>query len=196
MKKVKIVIGLNRSMELLNEAKFDQSLIVYCFEPNPEIVKDIKIKFDLPDNYKIIQKAVSDFNGFTHFNICSLDSCSSLMDWGNGPKFGDMKKIKVECIRMDTFIEQNSIEKIEFVIIDTQGNDLNVLKGFGEKIKIVDAGICESMAETANYTLYHKQPIFLDFVNFFKKNNFFISYNYNFDGAIKNDEVNIEFKRI
>ncbi len=195
MKRTKIVIGLHTSMEFLEEAKNDESLIVFAFEPNKEIVSKIYNNFEIPENYIIIDKAVSNIRGKVPFYICSLDSCSSLMNWGNGPKLGAMKQVEVECIRMDDFIENFQIENIEFVIIDTQGNYLNVLYGFGEQIKIVESGMCESLSEKTKWKLYENQPHFFDFVKFFKKNNFSISWDYNWGGAIQFNEINIKFEK-
>jgi FkbM family methyltransferase len=196
MKRVKIVIGLHTSMEFLEEAKNDKLLTVYGFEPNETLVNEIHNKFELPENYIVINKAVSDYSGIVPFYICSLDSCSSLMNWGNGPKLGEMKKIEVECIRMDEFIIENNIDIIESVIIDTQGNDLNVLNGFGDKITIVEQGVCESLSKDTHWKLYENQPPFLEFVKFFKKNNYSISWDWNWGGAIQFNEVNIKFKKL
>lgn len=195
MKRTKIVIGLHTSMEFLEEAQNDSSLIVFAFEPNKDLISKIYSEFEIPQNYIIIDKAVSNMNGKSPFYICSLDSCSSLMNWGNGPKLGKMTKIEVECIRMDNFIKDNQIENIEFVSIDTQGNDLNVLCGFGEKIEIVEKGTCESLSKDTNWKLYENQPHFLDFVKFFKKNNFSISWDWNWGGAIQFNEINIKFEK-
>lgn len=195
MKRTKIVIGLHTSMEFLEEAQNDSSLIVFAFEPNKDLISKIYSKFEIPQNYIIIDKAVSNMNGKSPFYICSLDSCSSLMNWGNGPKLGKMTKIEVECLRMDNFIKDNQIENIEFVSIDTQGNDLNVLCGFGEKIEIVEKGTCESLSKDTNWKLYENQPHFLDFVKFFKKNNFSISWDWNWGGAIQFNEINIKFEK-
>lgn len=195
MKRTKIVIGLHTSMEFLEEAQNDSSLIVFAFEPNKDLISKIYSEFEIPQNYIIIDKAVSNMNGKSPFYICSLDSCSSLMNWGNGPKLGKMTKIEVECLRMDNFIKDNQIENIEFVSIDTQGNDLNVLCGFGEKIEIVEKGTCESLSKDTNWKLYENQPHFLDFVKFFKKNNFSISWDWNWGGAIQFNEINIKFEK-
>lgn len=195
MKRTKMVIGLHTSMEFLEEAKIDKSLTVFAFEPNKDLVSKIYNEFEIPENYIIIDKAVSNINGKVPFYICSLDSCSSLMNWGNGPKLGEMRKVEVECIRMDNFIENYEIETIEFVIIDTQGNDLNVLYGFGEKFKIVEKGTCESLSKETNWKLYENQPSFLDFTKFFKKNNYSISWDWNWGGAIQFNEINIKFEK-
>jgi FkbM family methyltransferase len=195
MKRTKIVIGLHTSMEFLEETKNDKSLTVFAFEPNKDLVSKIYNEFEIPQNYVIIDKAVSNINGKVPFYICSLDSCSSLMNWGNGPKLGEMRKVEVECIRMDNFIKDYEIENIEFVIIDTQGNDLNVLDGFGEKFEIVEKGTCESLSKETNWKLYENQPPFLDFVKFFKKNNYSISWDWNWGGAIQFNEINIKFEK-
>jgi hypothetical protein len=82
------------------------------------------------------------------------------------------------------------------VIIDTQGNDLNVLNGFGDKITIVEQGVCESLSKDTHWKLYENQPPFLEFVKFFKKNNYSISWDWNWGGAIQFNEVNIRFKKL
>jgi FkbM family methyltransferase len=196
MNNIKIIIGLHTSMEFLNEAREDKSLLVYAFEPNKNLVEVIYKKFKLPSNYKIINKAVSNFNGNSTFYICSDDSCSSLNNWGNGPKLGEMKETIVECVRMDDFIEENNIKNIQFLLIDTQGNDLNVLKGFGDKIKIVRQGMCESLSEDTEWKLYQNQPSFSEFISFFDENGFNTEWNFNKGGAIETNEVNIKFKKL
>ena len=48
-------------------------------------------------------------------------------------------------IRLDTFLTNFNIEQeISYLWIDTQGNDLNVLKSLGEKINKVQKGKCEA----------------------------------------------------
>ena len=46
--------------------------------------------------------------------------------------------IKVECKRLDTFVNQKKIKKIDLVKIDTQGHEVKVLKSLGTKLKIID----------------------------------------------------------
>ena len=132
-------------------------------------------------------------NGVAPFYICSLDSCSSLMNWGNGPTLGEMIKTETECIRMDTFIEENDIKEIEYISIDTQGSDLNVLNGFGDKFGIVKEGLCESLSEDTKWKLYDNQPLFEEFVAFFSKFGYNIDWDYNWGGACEKNEINIHF---
>jgi len=57
-------------------------------------------------------------------------------------KFEYLKKmnipIKVECKRLDSYINQVKIKKIDLVKIDTQGHEVKVLKSLGTKLKIID----------------------------------------------------------
>jgi FkbM family methyltransferase len=47
--------------------------------------------------------------------------------------------ILLNCIRAKKYIEDNDIKKIDFVKIDTEGHEFNVIKGFEDKINIVSA---------------------------------------------------------
>ena len=42
--------------------------------------------------------------------------------------------IEVEVTRIDIFIQKNSIESIDFLIIDMYGSNYEVLNGFGHEI--------------------------------------------------------------
>jgi hypothetical protein len=44
---------------------------------------------------------------------------------------------------MDTFIMEYNIDKIDYFHCDAQGQDLNILKSFGDKIKIIQKGKVE-----------------------------------------------------
>lgn len=191
---IKIVVGLHLSMEFLMEAINNKNLIVYAFEPNPKIVEKYKNNF-IPNNYKIIQKAVSNKNGIYPFYICSESSCSSLNYWGNGPKLGEMEKIEVECITMLDFVKENNINEIQYISIDTQGSDLDVMKGFGEMFNIIQSGMCESLSEDTKWSLYENQPTYKEYIKFLNDWGYNTKWTYNFGGAIERNEVNIQFDK-
>jgi len=46
-------------------------------------------------------------------------------------------------IRLDTFLELYDINHIDYLWIDAQGSDFNVLQSLGNKIRIVKEGKCE-----------------------------------------------------
>ena len=195
MKRVKIVIGSNYNLEFLQEALEDKNLLVYSFEPNPKIVKQCITNNIIPNNYNLIEKAVSNKKGKFKFNI-SNDSYSVFSSLNKIKRKNNLffENIFVETITMKDFIELEKIKEIEYLHIDSQGSDLGVLKGFGSKIDIVKEGVCESMAPDLDWTLYENQSSFEDFQEFFFSKGFDISYKPN-TGGIGENEVNIFFKK-
>ena len=127
-------IGANDGSDGLGYALFNPNLKIYAFEPNPELISKInknkeKIEkiFNVKlSNYKIVNKAVSNFNGTSDFYLSELDLCSSLLKY----KFVKMKKkIACEVITLEKFCSEEKIDNIVFLHVDTQGSDLDVLKG-------------------------------------------------------------------
>jgi FkbM family methyltransferase len=101
---------------------------IFVFEAHPEIFEAVK-KIHKFNAYNV---AVFNKNQEIEFNIYPLDyECTgwSSIFWSTG------EKIKVEAIRMDTFMEKNNIKTIDFLKIDVEGATYQVLDGFGERIK-------------------------------------------------------------
>jgi FkbM family methyltransferase len=150
-----------------NSAHFknDKNNTVYAFEPTPFLIKTHLNKLK-DDNYIIIDKAVSDFSGYAEFNIAGQSDwgCSSLNTFEDNltstwPGRGDFiitEKINVEVIRLDDFIKNNNILLVDYLHCDTQGNDLKVLKSFGEEISKLKAGVVEG---------FRKNPLYKDIDN-------------------------------
>lgn len=201
MESVVFDIGTNIGQHLIHNARKNTDTSFFAFEPNPFCYNRlIESTFDLP-NVTIINKAVSDFDGKAKFNITTdIDnySASSLLkfndilslNWNGVEKnFKVSKIIDVDVIRLDKFIENLNIQKIEFFHCDAQGSDLNILKGLGDKISIIKAGCVE--AAIKRNVLYYNQPLVDEVRLFLQKNNFLIR-------EIKcndtnNNEANIHF---
>ena len=120
---------------------------MWCFEPNPYYVKLLNESFQNNKNVKVIQKAVSDFNGNAYFNLALDGQSSSLNNLSNfainntNIKYTD--KILVDVIRMDTFLTQININEIDYFHCDAQGDDLKILKSFDNKISFIKRGKIE-----------------------------------------------------
>ena len=153
------------------------------------------------ENYIVVPYAISDFDGETTFNIAGQADwgCSSIHEfeddldktWPGRTDFKVTDKIKVLVRRMDTFIKNNGIERIDYMHCDTQGNDLTVLKSFGEHISILQAGVVEAANQNP---LYKSVDNSVDSVKtFLEENNFMITSIHSND--IQQNEVNIEFRR-
>jgi len=112
---------------------------IHCIEPNPKLLERL-----LPLRKNVHNFAVGNENKKEiDFHICTLrdgnqEAISSLkiderlVESHNqySPKF---ETIKVELKSLTTFLEEKNIDKIDFVSIDTEGTELDVLKGFDLK---------------------------------------------------------------
>jgi FkbM family methyltransferase len=152
MKSVIVEVGANYGNDTENFVN-NTNNEVWAFEPTPELIEHLLKRFEGRDNFNLIGKAVDTEETVRTFNIAgSRDwGCSSLYEfaedihekWEGRPDFQVTHTAEVETIRLDTFINQNKIQRIDYLWIDAQGNDFRVLKSLGDKIDIVVKGKCE-----------------------------------------------------
>lgn len=148
-----IEIGANNGS---HTAKFFQKSNLWCFEPNPHYARLLGQMFQNNPNVRILQKAVSDFNGKAYFYI-SVDGASSSLH--NLTEFAKSKtniryvdRVLVDVVRMDTFLTDNNINTIDYFHCDAQGEDLKILKSFGNKINIIQKGKVEASLNDELYS--------------------------------------------
>lgn len=180
--------------------KNDKNNTVYVFEPTPYLIETYLNKLK-DDNYIIIDKAVSDFNGESEFNIAGQSDwgCSSLntfednlsSTWPGRQDFKITEKIKVQVIRLDSFIKENNIISVDYLHCDTQGNDLKVLNSFGKEIHILKGGVVEGFKQNPLYKNIDNSVE--NIVDFLQKNNFKITKIE--DNDCFSNECNIFFQR-
>jgi FkbM family methyltransferase len=199
--KVFFDVGANNGFTSVPVAMNNKEFSVYAFEPTPEMIEQIESKIIGLDNYFLTTKAVSNYEGKATFRVAGHADwgCSSLLEfsekskteWPGRTDFDVTNEIEVDVIRLDKFIEENKITKIDYLHIDTQGSDLKVLEGLGKYISIVEEGGMEAAAKED--ILYKGQNTQQQSIEFLQKNGFDIT------GIQINDEyqneVNIYFKK-
>lgn len=194
-------VGANNGFTSIPVAAQNQDIKVYAFEPTPEMIHEIEKKTIGFNNYFLTKKAVSNYNGRATFKVAGHADwgCSSLLefseksktDWPGRTDFDVTQEIEVDVIRLDSFIEEHGITKIDYLHIDTQGSDLKVLEGLGKYIDIVMEGGMEAAAKED--ILYKGQNTQEQSIEFLQKNGFSItSIQINDEYC---NEVNIFFKR-
>lgn len=135
MKSVYIDIGCNRGYYAFEWLKM-KDVMVYAFEPNPDLYALLKAKE--AENFKVFDYAIDKEEGTKTFNIGQNDATSSLKKFDKDfTAFGYSHSIGVKVMRLDTFFTLHSIERVDFLKIDAQGSDLDVLKSMGDQIKKV-----------------------------------------------------------
>ena len=186
--------------------------MVHAFEANPNLIKEIKRnkkKIELfkkikIKNYKINNYAVSNKNSFLKFNIAKNPTVSSLNEFSNNidktwPGYREahctvVKKIRVKSITLEKYCNDNKINIINYLHVDTQGSDLKVLKGLKKKIEIVQKGVLEAALNTKN-SLYKKNHTIKEAKFFLTKNKFKISKIEDIDENIKNKKNIFFYKK-
>lgn len=130
--------------------KFDGFDEIYCFEPSPYPFPYLVQNTQNDPRIKCFQLAISDENGMKDFHLHDYFGYSSLLEIDQSGEFAEhchqydpgfdfvMSTLQVESKRLDNFMIENNIDHIDFLKVDTQGNDFNVIKSLGDMITTVD----------------------------------------------------------
>jgi FkbM family methyltransferase len=113
-----------------------------------EAVPEIALTLPTHENLTVINTVVSDYDGEIEFYISDGD------DWvkgishvastnHKGTKLLEMRenqgfvkgKYKFPCMTLDTLIDQYGIEKIDFLKLDVEGHETNIIESYSWKIK-------------------------------------------------------------
>ena len=172
---------------------------VSMFEPQKTIYKFIKKKYIKNKKIKIYNQAISDKKNkqILYINKHDLTSSLSKIDKKNrylnlkarlfGGNINDMikKKSEVDSCKLSEIIKKSRISKIDLMKIDTEGHELQVLKGTGSFLK-----------KNVNYMLIeiHNSDIFLNYDskkidNYLKKNKFILKKVFKFPFTTWEDRI-------
>lgn len=198
-----IDIGANEGKTCMDYARYEPGTFVVAFEPIPKLVQQMKGLSTHLKNFLVIESAVSNYNGFSKFNISPESqygdySCSSLLEfsdkskteWPGRTDFQTIGSVDVSVIRMDKFVVDYNVSKIDYLKIDTQGHDLKVLEGCGDFLPIVKMGNMEAGAK--DDILYNGQNTEKESIEFLERNGFEILEVQSND--VFRNEVNIIFR--
>jgi FkbM family methyltransferase len=112
-----------------------QKSVVYSFEADPRNFRRLKSAFDGDERVRAVHAAVSSQPGTAAFHLGANDYTSSLF-----PREDEMRRyyhsqytmvdtVTVPMITLDNFCRDYGIEQIDVLKIDTQGAELDILRG-------------------------------------------------------------------
>ncbi len=107
----------------------------HCFEPFPETLKALHTRYDDDQRVTIIPKAVSTEPGTTSFFVNQSAATNSLLPrpGESGRYYPETAKpkdeIQVQTIDLDSYCNQQSIDRINILKLDIQGAELLALQG-------------------------------------------------------------------
>jgi len=138
-KKPKIIfdVGGYDALYSLKILEIDPLVELHVFEPNPHSFKEklMPALSNFGSNVHLINKGMSDVSGvatlYTHPDRGAVDSLHRV----KGGKYNHVDKVEVELSTIDSYMSENGISKLDFLKIDTEGNDLNVIKGAEKMLK-------------------------------------------------------------
>ena len=135
---------------------------VVLFEANPRYKEDLSS------------------TGFKFFNVALSNPGREFVDFYNGTNTGDsyykettkfydgQTSIRLECFTLDSIIKSHNLPIPNFIKIDTQGSELDILIGSEEILDRVDLIYTECPIIRYN----HGAPNINDYLEFFRKKNF------------------------
>jgi len=131
----------------LNVDYFDN---IIMFEPVPYLAEECRNKFGNISNIKIEELALGNENCETTI-LASNQNLGYNKIFKEGMEIHSHEKYTIKCVRFDDWIKLNNLQKIDFIKIDAEGHDVNVITGMLDWIK------------TAN-----KKPIILFEINWYR----------------------------
>lgn len=117
--------------------------LILSFEPNPTVFAELEKNARSDRNWHVFNMALSDFDGPASFNIMAADQFSSLKapSGEQDPIFANRNIVRqtvdMECRRLSTLLPDLIAEyrfSRPFLKMDTQGHDLSVCDGAGDKL--------------------------------------------------------------
>lgn len=113
---------------------------IHAFEPSPESYDELKKNTLSFKNVTTHKLALSNNPGLQNFYLAG--GASSLLKpsegFNNDYFHADLNHpIQVEVIQLDQWAQQNQVKKIDFIWLDTEGNELNVLQSGLQILKTV-----------------------------------------------------------
>lgn len=147
---------------------------IYVFEPHSEIIRAIREIYKF-NSYDV---AISNYNGKAIFHAIDIE-CNEYKNSGiSSLKKGlttdsrNFSDVEVAVTRMDGFMLQNNIEAIDFLKIDVEGANYEVLEGFGNELSKV-----KSIQVEGEYRQYWEgQKLYWDIEELLKRHDFELVY--------------------
>ena len=169
-----IDVGAHEGNFIIDILKKIPNMKVISFEPVNSSFNILNKNSEKYNNWKTYPYALGNIDQKTEINISDYSEANSFLTITNElinfrPELKIKDKEVIQCKKLDNFFDEIKVyEKPIMLKIDTQGYDLEVLKGAKETLKIIDFLFIE--ASTAK--VYENQPLFSDIINFVEKENF------------------------
>jgi len=160
---------------------------IYGFEPNEEVFKVLSNKYLAHKNVNLYNLGISNKSGEVYLNKNIESSSSSINELNIKSKYYYKKflllnflnlkkvsiKVKINVIKLENFIQNNKLYKVDLLKTDTEGFEFNVLKSLGNEIynvKLIhfEHHFDDMIIKNYNFSDIHNYLIKKGFVKIFK----------------------------
>ncbi|TME56024.1 MAG: FkbM family methyltransferase [Chloroflexi bacterium] len=160
-RRIWIDVGAHEGETTFPYAAADPSLLVYAFEPNLNAASRIMGRLR---NYVVLPIAIAEKDGSAELQLNAYEQSSSLLPadeagvkrWVTEQEFKVVGSVTVPTMRLDTFLNGAAIESVDFLKVDAQGLDLEVVKSAGDRLG--DVAKLQLEATTVAYRQYEGAP--------------------------------------
>jgi FkbM family methyltransferase len=116
------------SKMILDDLGYDFLENVILFEPVPYLVSECKNKFETYSNIRVVDKALGNETSEVTI-LASNQNLGYNKIYKEGMEIHSHEKYTISCVTFSEWIIENKIEKVNFIKIDTEGHDVNVIRG-------------------------------------------------------------------
>ncbi len=156
-------------------SKFN-NLKTILFEPDIEEFN--KLLNNKLENSIVINSALADEPRIVNFHICNWQQVSSifepnkelLAEFEDSERFNIQKTVSLKADSLNNLLKAKNIHEIDFIKIDTQGSELDILKGASNYFP----SLIGLEVEVEFIQLYLNQPLFNEINNFVESNGFIL----------------------
>ncbi len=121
----------------------DGNAVLYLFEPFPDAAADLERLFSSrpqADLYRIIPVGLSSCDGIQTLHVTNSPTGSSLkspvghlgVQYTPPDYFYPIREIPIKVARLDTILNEAGETQLDFIKLDTQGAEADILEGLGE----------------------------------------------------------------
>jgi FkbM family methyltransferase len=160
-RRIWIDVGAHEGETTLPYAAQDPWLLVYAFEPNLRAASRIMARLR---NYVVLPIAISEHDGSAELQLNSYEQSSSLLPldpegvkkWVTEQHVEVVGSVIVPTMRLDTFMNAAGLKSVDYLKVDAQGLDLDVVKSAGDRLR--DIAKVQLEATTSSYRQYVGAP--------------------------------------
>ena len=146
---------------------------IYCFEPFPASIAELKKQFSNDQRIHIVPKAVAQEKSVSTFYVNEFDATNSLLPRPTSDRryyprcAGPKGTIEVEVIDLDEFLRVSHISMIDILKLDIQGGELNALHGAESLLRAESISLI--FTEMMFIPHYEGAPLFHEIWSFLSK---------------------------